>query len=430
LTLRFDDWGAVPPELLAFGAPVLLLLVFVGGLWLVSWRFNSGDTGPPKLVGRSLTQPPPIDYGPLLQRDRGFSEPLLLDLAQLVFTTAHSHRPHNLEGLRPYVTDGVRRELAGRPGPVEGVAPGTCRVVALDITDRARITVEHLATWRHQLPGEAPVRIRALERWTWERSLDATSPAPAAMQALRCPACGNADAPAADGRCASCDTPRCDGSTQWICTAVQSELRRALVEELVLGTKRDIGRDLPTVRQPGVLRNLELLPNVLPDFTWSSFQADAAAAFEQTHRGWATEARHHHSDRYHQVQRFLMADLRERGLKPVHDKVRVERVEPAKVVADQYYVAVTVRIFASLVEYLVNSAGHLVSGDQHQQVQTSEYWTFLKARPGSAGAAHCPGCGAAVETTGGACGFCGGQLSGAPSGWLVSATVDDDLYAG
>ena len=430
-----SSWGEAPPIdpslvpwLVAAGLAVVVL--FVG--WVTSWRFSGQGAKLPRLVGRTLTAKPPLDYGPILQRDPGFSEPLLLDLCQLVFTTAHGHRPHGLEGLRPYLAEPVRQELARRPGPVEAVAPGACRVVEVQVSDRARIVVEHLAYWRHRLPGEPPVRIRAVERWTWERDLDARSPSPAAMQALRCPACGSADPPDRVGRCASCDTPRCDGSTQWRCVHVHSELRRALVEELVLGTRRDIGRDLPTVRQPHVLTGIEQLPRLLPDFTWGDFVEQAEAAFLETHAGWATAARHHHTDRFHQVQRFLASDMAARGLRPVHERVKVERIEPAKVVSDAWYVALTVRIFSELVEYVVDDQGHVVSGNAHQGHEASEYWTFLKARPTEGGVQHCPSCGASLNAVPASrrCTFCESQLSGAPSGWLVSATVDDDVYVG
>ena len=92
---------------------------------------------------------------------------------------------------------------------------------------------------------------------------------------------------------------------------------------------------------------------------------------------------------------------------------------------DAYYESVTVRIWASMRDSVVNEAGDVVGDDRKQARRFTEYWTFLRrsgARRPAGGTDQCPSCGAALELSlVGICGYCQTKVVSGDFGWVLSA---------
>lgn len=115
--------------------------------------------------------------------------------------------------------------------------------------------------------------------------------------------------------------------------------------------------------------------------------------------------------------------------------VTIERVERVKVELDAFYEAITVRIFASTLDYTTDAKGNIVSGSKDRPRRFSEYWTFIAAvgadltRPASL--TSCPSCGAPVNVTqAGACAHCEAVVTRGTFGWVLSRIEQDESYGG
>jgi hypothetical protein len=113
------------------------------------------------------------------------------------------------------------------------------------------------------------------------------------------------------------------------------------------------------------------------------------------------------------------------------EDVEVTRIALAKIDVDAFYESITVRIFARARDWTEDAGGRVVGGSKTAHRVFSEYWTFLRAIPGTVIApSSCPSCGAALSPGGGAtvCASCGGKLVGGGFDWVASRIEQDDAY--
>ena len=95
------------------------------------------------------------------------------------------------------------------------------------------------------------------------------------------------------------------------------------------------------------------------------------------------------SDSLFQTQLYWMEAYKQAGLRNVTQNARITRMELARVVGDKYYHAITVRMFATGLDYTVqDSDGQLVGGSKSRERQYTEYWTLIRGarRQGQAAA--------------------------------------------
>ena len=115
----------------------------------------------------------------------------------------------------------------------------------------------------------------------------------------------------------------------------------------------------------------------------------------------------------------------------VDGALHAEGVALSRIDSDAFYESITVRIFASCLDWTQDAGGKVVGGSKTSRRTFTEYWTFLRAIPGSAESlASCPSCGAALPTGGEAtvCASCGGKLTGGAFNWVASRIEQDDAY--
>jgi len=201
------------------------------------------------------------------------------------------------------------------------------------------------------------------------------------------------------------------------------------------GSGVERGTELATVCDPRLPAAKRSFEGKHPDHSWPAFEDRVRTAFLALQEAWSRRewerARPFETDALFQTHRYWMERYAEFALVNRVEQVAVTRIVLAKIDADAFYESITVRIFARALDWTEDSGGRVVGGSKSAPRSFSEYWTFLRALPGTvAGQAACPSCGAALAPGGGAtvCTACGGKLVGGGFDWVASRIEQDDAY--
>ena len=115
--------------------------------------------------------------------------------------------------------------------------------------------------------------------------------------------------------------------------------------------------------------------------------------------------------------------------------MRITRTTSRRSRATRYYDAVTLRIWATGLDFVVRGdTGQVVRGSKHASGRYSEYWTLIrsatrKGPPRSDRA--CSNCGAPLQITmAGTCDHCGAHVTSGEFDWVLSKIEQDDTYRG
>ncbi len=387
----------------------------------------------------------------LRREDPNFSRPLFLDFVQLLYTRAHEHRGSGkLDHLAPYLRGKVRNELAalGGQGPlrsVDHIVIGASRIIDVGAWDKPfrRIAVEIEANYTEHRGGGDALASHTLyvhERWIFRRDAGVLSKGPEDITTLRCPSCGSAVELASDGTCAYCHNVVDRGAFHWVVEAVQVVQRRPRSrDEMHLGGGVEVGTDLPTVVQPELGANLRALLVRDPQFTVEELEQRVRVVFMELQRAWSSmdwsRARAYETDHLFNTHRFWMEQYRAEGLRNVLDDIEIRKVELVKVEPDAFYDAVTVRIYASMIDVVIDGQGRVVEGSRTAPRVFTEYWTFIR-RAGyrtqpDAEPTACPSCGAPVQVDqAGVCAYCETKVVTGEFGWVLSTIEQDEVYGG
>ena len=427
------------------GIPLVILILIVLSRAARSGAFRGGVSERPTVYPLSAPRRDgPANLTPVRATDPTFSEPVFLDFAQLVYVRAHERRgTGQREPLTPWMAGtAIDTLFADRVGleSVDDVVIGAVRVVqAATAGGFVRLDVRFEANMIETRGGKR-AQILTAEIWSFRRKVGARSPVPARMRALGCAGCGSTLEPKTDGTCPSCGAPRTGGATQWEVGAIPYGDRRPLeAPELSLegGDGVERGTDRPIVFDPRLPAAKRTLEGKYPTHDWAAFEARVRAAFLALQKAWSSrtwdDARPYETDALFQSHRFWMERYRAFGLVNHVDDAQVSSVAVVKIDADAFYDAITVRIYATARDWTEDASGTVVGGNRNRATMFSEYWTFLRAVPGSVPAVtSCPSCGAALEGNSGAtvCAYCGSKLQGDATNWVASRIEQDDAYAG
>jgi predicted lipid-binding transport protein (Tim44 family)/predicted RNA-binding Zn-ribbon protein involved in translation (DUF1610 family) len=383
-----------------------------------------------------------VNLTPVRSTDPNFSEPVFIDFAQLVYARAQEMRgAGKREALEEWIAPSTLDALfADREGltAVSDVIFGVTRVTGASTeTGFVRVDVTILANLT-ELRGGSRAQLVCSETWSFHRKAGVTSPKPARMRALGCAGCGSTIETRTDGSCPSCGRPRRGGLGHWEVSGIVVAYRRPLsppeldVDE---GGGVERGTRLPTVVDPNLQSAKRAFTGRHPAETWDGFEARARAAFLALQEAWSRRewerARPFETDGLFQTHRFWLERYTAFGLVNRVEQVSVLRVVIAKIDLDAFYESITVRIFASALDWTEDPSGKVVGGHKTSPRAFSEYWTFLRALPGSVDLpTSCPSCGAELPAAGGSivCPACGARLTGDTAEWLASRIEQDDAY--
>lgn len=309
------------------------------------------------------------------------------------------------------------------------------------------ITVDIESNLTLTVSNNRSVRYIVTERWLLNRKQGVVSKEPEAMRKITCPNCG-APANFTDaGKCEYCNTFIKAGDMQWMVRSTAT-LRQETVSAQSLATyAQEEGTGLPTVIQDNIKQNISVFAhrNSLDwNSYWNKFREDIASAyFHEIYAAWDAnrwgKVRHLLSDRLYESYNYWIEVYKENGLRNRLDNIRIHRIEAARIDADRFYETITVRIFASCLDYIEERSGKVIGGSKRREREFSEYWTFmrrsgveLKETNNSVNLTTCPSCGAPADNMGqgGECGYCGSKISTGDFSWVLAMIVQDEVYRG
>jgi len=457
LLIRFLLWLTIEHPVI--GIPVDIIVIALVIYWFsrpskktVTVASSSSIVSAPDAVATAVQQQGwQRAFNQLRRFDPNFSEIIFIDFCYTLYGQAHDARGKGakaLDLLSPYLSEPARASLLELNPPnlkaVQGIIVGAMQVLdvrGLD-TPTVGISLGFEANYTEFTPREGDPRgemsYYVRERWELERKRDVLSPTPEQATALHCPRCGAPLQKDTVGACAFCGTKIDSGEFQWYVRGITT-LSREARGPLLTSDVPEVGTDYPTITQPNFPAVRAAFEQNNPSFNWGEFQARARLIFNELQAAWSTlnweRARPHETDCIFQMHRYWIDAYKRQSLRNALDQCQILAMQPVKIKEDNFYQAITLRIFAQGYDYTVDANQRVVSGSKSKLRRWSEYWTFIrsrKAKPGPARAdLNCPNCGAPLKVNAtGICEFCGGKITSGEFDWVLSKIEQDESYAG
>jgi hypothetical protein len=240
------------------------------------------------------------------------------------------------------------------------------------------------------------------------------------------------------GNCTYCRRAVDTGQFDWVVESI-SEGSREPRGPLLTGTTEEEGTDLDTVLDPELEQRFAALRTNDPGFVWPAFQSRIALIFGAMQTSWSNrswqEARPFVSDNLFQMLGYWIETYKRARLRNVTEGAHVERIELVRVSSDKFYDALTVRLFASSLDFTVaDDDGRVVGGSRTRPRRYSEYWTLIRSigRQGPARSDQaCPSCGAPLKIEmAGHCVYCNAKVTSGTFDWVLSRIEQDEVYDG
>jgi predicted lipid-binding transport protein (Tim44 family) len=383
----------------------------------------------------------------LFAEDPNFSRPLFLDFVQLLYSRAqHARGSGDFDPVSPYfmppMVEGMARDretlsLVG----VEGVIIGRSDILRIQVFPKRTnfITVEFESNFTERR-GDAAIDFYAVERWTFRRKAGVLSKGPEEMRTLSCPGCGSPVELDPEGRCTYCSRAAGGGKFHWVVSNMEVHEKTKRIPPVVGGwSGAEQGLERPTVFQPEFSVVRKKFQARHAGFTWPAFSQRVQHIFSALQNAWTEQAfekaRPYESDPLFNAHRFWIERYKREGLRNRLEEIELEKIQPCRIETDAFYEAVTVRIFAKMLDYTEDAEGKVVEGSKKKKRKFSEYWTFIRrigSKEGKKGKQDaCPSCGAPVQVSmAGDCEYCGSKVTTGDFDWVLSQIEQDEAYSG
>ena len=386
------------------------------------------------------------DIAMLKATDPNFSKVLFLDFAASIYNKYYSwYGNKEFKNLSPYFDDTEiqkSRNLQNKR-TVNEIVIGSMRISEINNLQHVTgIAVDVEANYTLNQHGRK-TRYSVVERWYFNRNAGVLSPEPDKMRKLVCPNCAAPANFTDNGVCESCGTKIQTGEMQWFV-----KKHKVLTQE-VFSTKGlayyapESGTGLQTIYQPGLssyTSNFAAIHKV--DWkNWSEqFKYNVASKyFMGIYTAWSTnkldKVRNLLSDRTYESFMFWIDAYKTAGLTNKLEDIKISNVQFVRIDTDRFYEAITVRIFASSLDYVYDKEEKLRGGSDRRPRSFSEYWTFVRrngVEKDDYDLSTCPNCGAPADKMGqaGVCEYCGTKISNGDFSWVLSIITQDEVYSG
>jgi hypothetical protein len=424
-----------------FGALIALFVVSQmlkkRGIHL-NWQAGIAQAAPPRTPVRRKLEA-------LRTADQNFSLVLFEDFLYALYAQAHTLRGGAaLERLSPYLKPPARGTLTGlgEVREVRSIIVGAMRYRSVDGMSNdgptVWVAVEFEANYTDILSSGEERSFYACEQWMLSRAKAAQSRTPERARIFECPSCGAPLDSMSGGRCKYCQATVDTGQFDWVVETIEVTSREAR-GPLLTGTTEEKGTHLPTVFDPDVTARFADLTQRDPAFVWPIFQSRVAMIHGALQTSWSNRdwaaARPLVSDNLFQMLAYWIEAYKKARLRNITEGARIEHIELARATSDKFFDALTVRIFASSLDYtLADDGGRLVAGNRRTPRSYSEYWTLIRsvAKKGPSRAdAGCPACGAPLQVEmAGNCMYCRAKVTSGDFDWVLSRIEQDDVYDG
>jgi len=237
--------------------------------------------------------------------------------------------------------------------------------------------------------------------------------------------------------CAYCQTEVGGGRLDWVIdniVRVMTEMRPPLDTTDV----PESGNQLPTLVAPGVQQRMGELLQRDPANDLAALWQRIGLIFSELQVGWSnrdlSRIRPFVTDNLFQYFGYWIDVYFASQARNITENARILSIELAEVLADATYDAVTVRVFATSLDYTLADDGRLLRGSRTDERAYSEYWTLIRgnaARGRPRTDPSCPSCGAPLKIgMAGNCEYCQARVVSGDFDWVLSRIEQDEAYGG
>lgn len=424
----------------------LVVLVVVGLLLRAAFQrgMKAWSTKPMDVSRVETIHQRPSSARRELEQLRGVDPELSLvlfeDFVYLLYAAVQRSRALGTGPLAAYLAPTLPTALENPAlADVQGIVIGALRYVRFSRQEDGDVQVELEveANYVERLKTGPEHRYYVVDRLVLTRSRTAKSRPFARATKLDCPNCGAPLEALRGTECGYCRQQVGYGRFDWMLTSLTS-LSREPRGPLLTGEVEETGTELPTVAEPSAPQRFQELQQRDPSLHWQGFTARVAHVFGELQVAWSgrdpLRIRPYVSDNLFQSMLYWIDLYVASRCRNVTESARILRVDLASVTSDKHYDALTVRLFATSVDYTVGDDGKLLGGSKSRQRTYSEYWTWIRGtsrRGASRGDASCPNCGAPLRIgMTGNCEYCRVKVTAGEFDWVLSRIEQDDSYTG
>jgi hypothetical protein len=375
----------------------------------------------------------------LTEADPGFSLVLFEDFAYALYSEVEVSRAQGgIQRLAAFLSPTVAQTLYDPTlERVEGVVIGAMRYVAVELgTERTAVTLE-LEANLSEVRGGGAQRFYVNDRLVLTRARTARSRPPGRTRKLDCPNCGAPLEGMRGTTCAYCKQEVGGGRLDWQLERIE-RLATEAQPPAITAEAPESGNQLPTLVAPGADQRMAELVGRDPANDQGALWARVALVFAELQVGWSNRelarVRPFVTDNLFQYFGYWIDVYTAARARNVTENARILNIELVDVLTDAVYDAVTVRLFATSLDYTLSDDGRMLSGSRHRERQYSEYWTLIRGR-GAQGRPRsepvCPACGAPLNIgMAGNCGYCHARIVSGEFDWVLSRIEQDEAYDG
>jgi hypothetical protein len=375
--------------------------------------------------------------------DPNFSLVLIEDFLYALYAEVHTARGQSkLERYSAFLSAAAIAELEQRPASaVTNIVIGAMTFTDARGTDgrapEVAFSIRYESNYTDLHAGrEQSYYVR--EEWWLTRKRGVVSRAADRARLFVCPSCGAPLDAVTAGTCAHCGKLVQNGEFDWVVAEIQL-LECTPRVPMLTGDTEEEGTDEPTIVDPAAPATMRALLADDSGLTWESFEAKVALIFNEFQVAWSardlTKMRGYLSDRLFEAQVFWVDAYKAQGLRNVTENAQIEAIELARVSRDRFFDAVTVRLWATSLDYTIaDKDGRVVAGSRHRERRYSEYWTLIRSssKKGPTRLDRvCPNCGAPLDINmAGVCKYCQAKVTAGDFDWVLSRIEQDAVYGG
>jgi predicted lipid-binding transport protein (Tim44 family) len=432
----------------AIGVPLLVIVVVVallrsrGRSRMTDWSTVAKALAPSRTVSRARSVRSELEQ--LQRTDANFSFVLLEDFLYALYAEVHTARGHGkLARYSAFLAPSAAAALEGASvSEVRNIVIGAMTFVDARGTrgdaPEAMIRVRYESNYTEVDKGRAEASYYAVEEWTLSRKRGVQSRTPDRARLFVCPSCGAPLDAVTAGTCAHCGKLVQSGEFDWVVQRADL-VSRTPRGPMLTGDTPEEGTDEPTLVDPGASAGMQEILAGDPGLRWEALEGRIALIFREFQTAWSARdlarMRAYLSDRLFETQVFWIEAYKEQKLRNVTENARVLSIELVRVRRDRFFDAITVRVWATSLDYtLADEGGRVVSGSRSRERKYTEYWTLIRSsvRKGPTRTERvCPNCGAPLDINmAGICKYCKAKVTVGDFDWVLSRIEQDEVYAG
>jgi len=372
--------------------------------------------------------------------DPGFSVVLFEDFVYMLYAAVQRARGAGTQALAAYLAPNLAQSLVDPYlSDVQGIVIGALRYVRFSGTQSQmlEVEIELESNYVEVLRAGGTRRYYAVDRVVLTRAATARSRPKARAHTLDCPNCGAPLEAVRGTECSYCRQNVGFGRFDWMIADFRNQTRETR-GPLLTSDVAETGTELPTLVDRGAPQRFEELARKDPAVGFQALQGRVALIYAELQAAWsgrdALRIRPFVSDNLFQSMYYWIDLYTQQRCRNITENATILRVDLANVLSDAWYDAVTLRIFASSIDYTISDDGKLLSGHKSRTRTYSEYWTLIR---GSASRGqprrdnNCPNCGAPLRISmTGQCEYCRVKVTNGDFDWVLSRIEQDESYGG